>query len=395
MSVSTRTPAAILAVVVLAATLPAVVLGWRLWVVEADGILTLHGETLVVRDFITLYGAAVFLARGDLATIFTPEAFFVAERAIWGASLTPQAWPYPPPMLLLAIPMRWFGLISGAMAAIAVQAAMLLAVVRLRLPWLAGVAVLASPAFLENSLAGQNGGMTGALLAGGLLLAGTRPVLAGVLFGLLTVKPQLGLLVPVCLLASGNWRAILAAVVTTGLLVMASLVAFGTEAWAMYWTNVRPQMAGVLELPFQGLFYQREMVTPFILLRAAGASLRTAYAAQAFIGLGCILLVWRAWRDPARDPAMKAALAIVLGMIATPYGYTYDMVGVAIAVALAVQAGVIEMQRPYGLIVLLAAWVWPGVGVAASQIGAAPSDGWPAGCLVLAAFGFVLWRARG
>ena len=47
---------------------------------------------------------------------------------------------------------------------------------------------------------GQNGFYTAALLIGGLMCLDRRPVLAGVLFGILTIKPQLGLLLPVILL---------------------------------------------------------------------------------------------------------------------------------------------------------------------------------------------------
>ena len=78
-----------------------------------------------------------------------------------------------------------------------------------------------------NAFFGQNGAFTAALLVGGLLAAPKRPILAGVLFGLLTVKPQLGILIPFCLLASRNWRAFASAAVTTVTLVLLTGLAFG------------------------------------------------------------------------------------------------------------------------------------------------------------------------
>ncbi len=45
-------------------------------------------------------------------------------------------------------------------------------------------------------------------MIGACRLLGRRPVLAGVLFGLAAVKPQLGLLVPVALISARQWRSV-------------------------------------------------------------------------------------------------------------------------------------------------------------------------------------------
>ena len=56
-------------------------------------------------------------------------------------------------------------------------------------------------------------------------------MLAGILFGLLTYKPHLGVVVPFALLALGAWRTIAAATVTAILLIAASVAMFGLDAW--------------------------------------------------------------------------------------------------------------------------------------------------------------------
>lgn len=50
----------------------------------------------------------------------------------------------------------------------------------------------------------QNGFLSAGLFGGALVLLERRPVLAGALFGLLTYKPHLGLLVPIVLIA--DWH---------------------------------------------------------------------------------------------------------------------------------------------------------------------------------------------
>ena len=104
----------------------------------------------------------------------------------------------------------------------------------------------------------------------------------------MTSKPQLGLLVPVCLLASRQWITIGTAALTALLLTGGSAWAFGASSWVWYLTEVRPFMtATVLEQSF-GEGFQKLMMTPFILARWAEMPLLLAYGVQASISLVCI-----------------------------------------------------------------------------------------------------------
>jgi hypothetical protein len=76
---------------------------------------------------------------------------------------------------------------------------------------MAACVVMAAPAVMINLVSGQNGAFSAAILAGGLMLLDRRPVLAGLLLGLLCYKPQLAVLVQVALVASGRWRTAFAA----------------------------------------------------------------------------------------------------------------------------------------------------------------------------------------
>ena len=73
---------------------------------------------------------------------------------------------------------------------------------------------LAAPMAFINALVGQNGFLTAALIGGALYLIPVRPVLAGICLGLLTYKPQYGLLFPIVLIAAGHWRVFISAAVT-------------------------------------------------------------------------------------------------------------------------------------------------------------------------------------
>lgn len=200
---------------------------------------------------------------------------------MFGPVLDLHTWSYPPHTLAFAVPFASLPLLPGFAAWTAATLAFLgfvLSRAELALPLVC--AVVLRPAAFENALAGQNGALTAAALAGGLPLAGRRPAAAGALPALLTVKPQLGVLVPACLLFARDWRTSGWTAVFGVIYVAASLPFFGQEAWGRYFSATAPFMRAVMEAPF-GLAFQLAMPTPFVSARAAGAELGPAYAAQA------------------------------------------------------------------------------------------------------------------
>ena len=88
-----------------------------------------------------------------------------------------------------------------------------------------------NPAVVANFLAGQSGFLSAGLMLGAARLLTKHPVVAGVLFGLLTYKPQLGLMVPVALLAARQWICIVSAALTLVLIIASTSWWFGIEAW--------------------------------------------------------------------------------------------------------------------------------------------------------------------
>ena len=90
-----------------------------------------------------------------------------------------------------------------------------------------------------------------------LRLLDTRPITAGVLIGLLTVKPQLGILFPFLLIASGRWKVFFMAAVTAIALCSRSIAIGGLDGWQDYITKALPLQREVLQdaagtaMPFQ------------------------------------------------------------------------------------------------------------------------------------------------
>src|SRR6476620_6417894 len=93
---------------------------------------------------------------------------------------------------------------------------------------------IALPMVLINTMVGQNGFLTAALIGGTLYLIPIRLVLAGICLGLLSYKPQYGLLFPLVLIAASHWRVFFSAGATAILLAFVSWLAFGTESWQAF-----------------------------------------------------------------------------------------------------------------------------------------------------------------
>jgi len=169
---------------------------------------------------------------------------FAREQQIFGAATPYYGWLYPPLFLFVATPLALLpyplALIAWQGATFALYLAVIAAILRqprhqggaIARLWLPVAA--AFPAVFINLGHGQNGFLTAGLLGAALLALPQRPVLSGVLFGLLAYKPQFGLLIPFALLAGAQWRTMIAAGLTVIALAGTTTLAFGPEIWWVF-----------------------------------------------------------------------------------------------------------------------------------------------------------------
>ncbi|MGA7262029.1 MAG: glycosyltransferase family 87 protein, partial [Stellaceae bacterium] len=237
---------------------------------------------------------------------------------------------YPPTFTLILVPLAMLPYFTAFLTWESVTLVSCIAVVYLIVRRQPAISLmLASPFTAWNFLIGQNGFFTASLLGASLLLFERRPVLAGVFIGCLTYKPQFGILLPVALIAAGQWRACVSAAVTAILLVAASAAAFGVDRWIAFPRVLFAQgRETMFASPDWGFLFQT--VYGLILVLHGGAPL--AWLAQGMATVGMAIIVWLVWRSPARY-ALKAATLSTAGLIATPYAFAYDLAVIAIPVA--------------------------------------------------------------
>lgn len=298
------------------------------------------GSSLIIgRDFINLwmYGRAAFTV--DPGRWYDLATYHAALRDLFGMDLTGPNWSYPPTVMWLAAP---FGALPYLVALLAwsLLGPLLLASVACRdlTDRRILVLVLVSPAAVFCLICGQGAFLTAALLIAIFAALDRRPVLAGCLIGLLTIKPQLGLLFPVLLLASGRWRAFAAASVTTLALAAVTAMVFGIDSWRQYVELGLPVQGQVLADP-DGI------ATPFfptvyMNLRGIGVAPSLALAIQGAIAIAAAAAVAMAakWAGEADRDLLRAQF-LAASVCASPYFLDYDLLPLTYAAVALLAAG--------------------------------------------------------
>ncbi|WP_298162810.1 glycosyltransferase family 87 protein [Acidocella sp.] len=275
------------------------------------------------------------LVPGDLTQFRTIAAF--AVHAHNGLAIAAKNLLYPPPFLILALPLSWLSPTDAYLAWMLVGSATL-AIATLFLSDSRAVLVLTlvSSATLYCLAMGQTGEFVSGLLLIALSQADRRPTLAGIASGFLIIKPQFGLLLPICFLASRNWRSLISASVTAVLLIALPCLIFTPDIWRAYLDHNTIVARHFIDQSWPQ-FYQYPAVTVFLTLRSLGVDLYTTYICQGVASVAAALFCWLVWRPSASvAPLNRLALTLCLVFLATPYAYVYDLP--ALGAALAAQA---------------------------------------------------------
>lgn len=292
--------------------------------VDANGFL-------IGTDFISFWTSGRMLLAG--ANVYDTAAHVAVQREFYAMPGEYTAFFYPPNFLPFIWPLGLLPYFPALAAWLAVTGAAFLAAVRawfreLGLKGPAVVLIAAFPPVFVTLTHGQTSFLVAALLGGGLLLVGRRPWLAGILIGLATIKPQFGLLVPLALLASGQWRTIAGAGAAALALAALAAAAFGPQVWADWLATTRTASTATAD----GNIGFAKMVSVFAGLSLVGVPAAAAMAVQVATSLAlAAAVVVAGWRR-AFTPGL-AALVLAGAPLATPFVLDYDMVLTAFPLA--------------------------------------------------------------
>lgn len=320
--------------------------------VDANARISGDGRQSLEIDFFVFWGAAKLAAAGMPIEAFNPDSLREAA-GISGDGWIP--WAYPPAFLLALMPLAFLGFKAAWMAFGLVSITAIFLATR---PLIGGrlhllcIAALA-PAFAPALLMGQTSTLWAAGLVAALVaLKNDRMILAGFFFGLLTFKPQMGLLIPVALIAMGAWRSVFAAALTSAMMMGIATLAFGWAYWpgwldmtALHSETVRGSIASVVL-----------MVSPYSLLAGLGIPEQVALNLQLPITVFAATAVFVVWRRPHVSFDAKSAVLITAILLASPYLWFYETALLAPAALFMLRAGILRPE-PWGICLGLAMWL--------------------------------------
>ena len=351
------------------ALLAASLCGLVFLVATSDGLNDYQGRPLGT-DFSNIYAGGTYVLDGQPGTAFDPPSQHARQQMIFGKDTPFYGWCYPPFLLFVAAALA---LLPYAGALFVWQASTLL----LYLSMLWGVfrfspsresdgqtlsrdrlwllLAVAFPAVFVNLGHGHNGFLTAALIGVALLVLDRRPIVAGILFGLMSYMPQFGVMIPLVLVVTGRWQAFVSAGATVLALTAISTLAFGADVWRMMIDALPFTREVVLE---QGGTGWHKIQSVFSWARMWGGSVASAYAAQAAVtvALGAAL-AWL-WRSDA-GYRLKAAALPIASILATPYSLDYDLMALAPSIAFLAVEGYERGFRPYEKTALAFLWFMP------------------------------------
>jgi hypothetical protein len=298
--------------------------------------------TLVLgRDFLNLwmYGRAVLEAE---PARFYDIATYNAELAkLLGPGYPGQNWPNPPTALIVMAPFGWLPYFPALIAWFASGVLAFYLAGRRELADIRLLAVLlVSPAVLLCVISGQSSLLTTAGLLAIFAWLDKRPVIAGVLIGLLTVKPQLGVLFPIALIASGRWRVFGAAALTALALLAASTALGGVEGWHNYIAKALPLQREVLAdaagtaMPYHATIF---MNVRGLVGNRIGEAIQLAFTIAAVVSVAA---AFRYRRNS--DPRLLRALFFACTLSASPYMGVYDLLPLTFAAVVLLADGELD-----------------------------------------------------
>jgi arabinofuranan 3-O-arabinosyltransferase len=336
----------------------------RHWLIDADGYA-------MATDFIAWWSAGRMAIAGQAADIYDWTLHKAVQVAAIGRDFDDFfGWLNPPHFLLVVTPFALPDYVIGFIVWVIATAGFLAAMLRLVVPGFVVPILMAAPATLWCAASGQNGFLTAGLMAGCLALLQRAPWLAGFLLGLLTVKPQFGLLFPLFLLLDRRWTAFAAATVTTAVLALASLLVFGADVWFAFLDSTAKSNDTLL----RGGAGWSKLQSLYALVFQFTGNLTAAMASQVLLLLGSIaLLIWMKRRDSPY--ALRASVVVAAAYLVTPYVYIYDAVLLTTSAAFLVQDGLERGFRRHDVKLILVGCLMPGafmlLGSAAAPLGCA------------------------
>ena len=275
----------------------------------------------VLMDYLSFWLAGRQALAGAPELVYIPADFSALQRELSGSD-TVFGFFYPPTFQMLlssfaTLPYR-------AAFAVFILSTTALLCISCRLitgKWLLAACLIIVPACANNAFHGQNAALTAALY--GFFLVGVerqRMILAGIALGILTIKPQLGIFLPLVFIAGGHWRAFASAAVFSLTLWLGSVALLGVDAWIAFFERI----GLVSDLVSEGVMPYNRMLNIYAASNFALLPQGVAYGITAIGAVAAAAAVFWTGRK-TDDPRWHYAVLVTATLLVTPYSWDYEL----------------------------------------------------------------------
>ena len=312
-----------------------------------------HGMPACI-DFSWMWVSGKFAASAAPVAAYDYDIFSALRVALVGpVNCILDHFDYPPIFMFLTYPLSLMPYFVAFAVWISITFLLYASSIYAIIPHPAAVIAAATPcAVLVNIQYGHNGFLTAGLLALSLRLMERRSRISGVVLGLLTYKPQFGILLPAVLLASRNWRVLFCATAAVAAFGLTAAALFGYQAWPSFFRTLIHRDANLMLDERLVMTFQ----SPFGLLRWTGANLSVSWTGHLAVAVVVFLSVCAIWAKPVPH-AVKAAALCIGSVMVTPYVLPWDLCIFSVAVAFLVRDGLQHGFLPGERLVMLASWL--------------------------------------
>ena len=298
-------------------------------------------------DYSSFWAASRLVLTGLPADVYVVSMHHLAELPVLLKGY--EAFYYPPPFLVLCIPLAMLPFFPSLVVFLCMTGAALVGTVRgiLRTAW-AVPAILAYPPVLMNIVSGQNAFLTAAILGSGLTILDRRPRLSGAILGLMVIKPHLALGVPIALIISRRWNTLACAGAAALGLVALSCIICGWDTWSTFFANAH-NARDTLE---QGTVGFTKLQSAFAVARWLGVSVTPAYMVQSVAAaLSIFILIWA--QRQGVSAAVERSLIVLASLLMTPFLLFYDMCILVLPLTWMLRYWIDHGFQPWSKLVLL------------------------------------------
>ena len=312
------------------------------------------GGSPLFYDFSVFHQAGQMAATGRAVDTYDDGKMLAAQHAAFPGSRLRLPWNYPPTFQMMLMP---FGVLPYV-AAWLIWSCVLYgcyALLARRLvddPMEFGFLLLA-PGAAVNLFVGQNGILSTVLMGTGVLLLGSRPIVAGILLGMMAYKPQFSVLLPLVLLAGKEHRALAAAILSQAALMLLSATVLGTGPWLAFLHRITHPSTVFSSSSSDW----RGIPSVMILARTLGMNeFASSLCHWGIAALATAIVIWTWWKT--RSSALRLATLATATVLVTPYLRGYDMVLLVLPAAAVMSLARLSITEKA---VILCAWLMPAI----------------------------------